>query len=261
MDTQYLQKPEMGNVMQRQELKNSFINTLEKERTIRGWTQWEMAEKLEMSVPGYRKMVSGMTDSIALYTAYRASIVLNIPIPILYGSTEYRDQVLNKIYNAPAATCNRIEYYLDFDAEFRHAQGKAADSGVWIDVITLSGYMEDGMCFDSANVEKVEIPDRYEGRVTKGIRVTENSLLPVYAKGDIILLEERMPRIGDITVSINMKTKIVYIRKVLMHEGRYELYPIHGRGKSIYIEKKDRSDWHELGRVISSIQDKNYYKE
>lgn len=84
MDTQYLQKPEMGNVMQRQELKNSFINTLEKERTIRGWTQWEMAEKLEMSVPGYRKMVSGMTDSIALYTAYRASIVLNIPIPILY---------------------------------------------------------------------------------------------------------------------------------------------------------------------------------
>ena len=221
MDTQYLQKPEMGNVMQRQELKNSFINTLEKERTIRGWTQWEMAEKLEMSVPGYRKMVSGMTDSIALYTAYRASIVLNIPIPILYGSTEYRDQVLNKIYNAPAATCNRIEYYLDFDAEFRHAQGKAVDSGVWIDVITLSGYMEDGMCFDSANVEKVEIPDRYEGRVTKGIRVTENSLLPVYAKGDIILLEERMPRIGDITVSINMKTKIVYIRKVLMHEGRY----------------------------------------
>ena len=110
MDTQYLQKSEMGNVMQRQELKNSFINTLEKERTIRGWTQWEMAEKLEMSVPGYRKMVSGMTDSIALYTAYRASLVLNIPIPILYGSTEYRDQVLNKIYNAPAATCNRLEY-------------------------------------------------------------------------------------------------------------------------------------------------------
>lgn len=63
--------------MQKQELKNTFIDTLERERTIRGWTQWEMAEKLEMSVPGYRKMVSGMTDSIALYTAYRASVVLN----------------------------------------------------------------------------------------------------------------------------------------------------------------------------------------
>ena len=45
--------------MQKQELKNTFIDTLERERTIRGWTQWEMAEKLEMSVPGYRKMVSG----------------------------------------------------------------------------------------------------------------------------------------------------------------------------------------------------------
>ena len=34
--------------MQKQELKNTFIDTLERERTIRGWTQWEMAEKLEM---------------------------------------------------------------------------------------------------------------------------------------------------------------------------------------------------------------------
>ena len=64
------------------------------------------------------------------------------------------------------------------------------------------------MHFDSTNVERVEIPDRYEGRVSKGLMVTENSLLPVYGKGDIILLEERMPRIGDITVSIHMKTSI-----------------------------------------------------
>ena len=245
--------------MQRQELKNAFIDTLEKERTLRGWTQWEMAEKLEMSVPGYRKMVSGMTDSIALYTAYRASIVLNIPIPVLYGSTEYKDQLLNKIYNAPKATCNRVEHYLDFDAKFRHIQSKDEAASICIDLITVSGYMEDGMCYDSANVEKIKIPDKYDGRVTKGIRITENSLLPVYAKGDIVLLEERMPRIGDTTVSINMKTKLLYIRKVLMHDGRYELCPIHGRGRSIFIEKKDRSDWHDLGRVITSIPDIDYY--
>ena len=52
--------------MQKIELKNAFIDILERERTLRGWTQWEMAEKLEMSVPGYRKMVSGLTDSISL---------------------------------------------------------------------------------------------------------------------------------------------------------------------------------------------------
>ena len=174
-----------------------------------------MAEKLEMSVPGYRKMVSGMTDSIALYTAYRASVVLNIPIPILYGSTDHKDQLLNKIYNAPASTCQRIEYYLDYDAKYRHARTKNTGSTIWIDVFTLTGYMEDAMHFDSTNVERVEIPDRYEGRVSKGLMVTENSLLPVYGKGDIILLEERMPRIGDITVSIHMKTSILYIRKAM----------------------------------------------
>lgn len=247
--------------MQKQELKNTFIDTLERERTIRGWTQWEMAEKLEMSVPGYRKMVSGMTDSIALYTAYRASVVLNIPIPILYGSTDHKDQLLNKIYNAPASTCQRIEYYLDYDAKYRHARTKNTGSTIWIDVFTLTGYMEDAMHFDSTNVERVEIPDRYEGRVSKGLMVTENSLLPVYGKGDIILLEERMPRIGDITVSIHMKTSILYIRKVFQTEDRYELHPVNGRGKIVYIEKKDRSDWHEMGRVIASIRTDEYKSE
>ena len=42
---------------------------------------------------------------------------------------------------------------------------------------TLTGYMEDAMHFDSTNVERVEIPDRYEGRVSKGLMVTENSLV------------------------------------------------------------------------------------
>ena len=97
--------------------------------------------------------------------------------------------------------------------------------------------------------------------VSKGLMVTENSLLPVYGKGDIILLEERMPRIGDITVSIHMKTSILYIRKVFQTEDRYELHPVNGRGKIVYIEKKDRSDWHEMGRVIASIHTDEYKRE
>lgn len=247
--------------MQRQELKNAFIDTLERERTLRGWTQWEMAEKLEMSVPGYRKMVSGVTDSIGLYTAYRASKVLNVPIPILYGSTEYKDQLLHKIYNAPQSTCQKIEYYLDFDARFRHTQAREAKGNIWIDVIIPVGFMEDGMYFDAAAVEKVEIPDCYEGRVSKGIRVTENSFLPVYGQDDIILVEERMPRIGDITVSINMKERLLYVRKVIFNSDGYELHPIHGRGRVIHVDKKDRGDWHELGRVIGSTHAQRQDKE
>lgn len=240
--------------MQKLELKNAFIDTLERERTLRGWTQWEMAEKLEMSVPGYRKMVSGMTDSISLYTAYRASVILNIPIPVLYGSQEYRDVLLHKIYTAPVSTCKKIEYYLDYDAKFRHVQNKLSGKEILIDVITLTGYMEDGMYLDSSYVEKMEIVDDYGGRVTKGLRVTENSLLPVYSKGDIILIEERMPRNGDITVILNMKTKRIYIRKAVIAEN-CELHPIHGRGSVITIDKKERGDWFDYGRVVTSIRD------
>ena len=131
--------------MQKLELKNTFINMLERARTVRGWTQWEMADKLEMSVPGYRKMVSGLTDSISLYTAYRASVVLNIPIPVLLGSQEFKDQLYDKLYHMPISTCRRIDYYLQHDEKLRMMQNISENEGRIIDVITLTGYMKEGM--------------------------------------------------------------------------------------------------------------------
>ena len=239
--------------MQKLELKNAFIDILERERTLRGWTQWEMAEKLEMSVPGYRKMVSGLTDSISLYTAYRASVVLNIPIPVLCGSKEYKDQLLKKIYNTPLSICNRIEYYLDYEEKFRNEQKKAGVGSKIIDVITLTGYMEDGMLLDSSSIEKMEIKNDYGGRVTRGFRITENSLLPTYCKGDILLVEENSPRNGDIAVIVNMRSRKIYIRKIVISD-KFELIPVNNRGNVITVEQKDRPEWFDYGRIVTCLR-------
>lgn len=239
--------------MQKIELKNAFIDILERERTLRGWTQWEMAEKLEMSVPGYRKMVSGLTDSISLYTAFRASVVLNIPIPVLCGSNEYKDQLLKKIYNTPLSICNRIEYYLDYEEKFRIEQKKAVTGSKIIDVITLTGYMEDGMILDSSSIEKMEIKNDYGGRASKGFKITENSFLPTYCKGDILLVEEKTPRNGDTAVIVNMKSRLVYIRKIIIGD-KYKFVPVNNRGTVITVEQRDRPDWADYGRVVACIR-------
>lgn len=241
--------------MHKLELKNAFIDTLERERTLRGWTQWEMADKLEMSVPGYRKMVSGLTDSISLYTAYRASVILNIPIPVLFGSQDFKDQLYDKLYHMPISTCRRVDYYLEHDEKLRLLQNTSENKGRMIDVVTLSGYMKDGMDFDSGIIEQVCIPEHFSSKITRGFRVTENSLLPVYAKGDILLLDEDMARSGDTTVVLHMKTRKIYIRKIIVKDVNcYELHPVHGRGKIITIHQSERTEWFDYGRIITVLR-------
>lgn len=241
--------------MHKLELKNAFIDTLERERTLRGWTQWEMAEKLEMSVPGYRKMVSGLTDSISLYIAYRASVVLNMPIPLLFGSQDFKDQLYDKLYHMPISTCRRVDYYLEHDEKLRLAQKANEKKGRIIDVVTVSGYMKDGMDFDSGLIEQVWIPEYFSSKITRGFRVTENTLLPVYAKGDILLLDEDMARSGDTAVVLHMKTKKLYIRKIIVKEANcYELHPVHGRGRIITINQAERIEWFDYGRIITVLR-------
>lgn len=241
--------------MYKLELKNAFIDTLERERTLRGWTQWEMADKLEMSVPGYRKMVSGLTDSISLYTAYRASVILNIPIPVLFGSQDFKDQLYDKLYHMPISTCRRVDYYLEHDEKLRLLQNTNGNKGRMIDVVNLSGYMKDGMDFDSGLIEQVCIPEYFSPKITRGFRLTENTLLPVYAKGDILLLDEDMARSGDTAVVLHMKTRKIYIRKIIVKDANcYELHPVHGRGKIITINQAERTEWFDYGRIITVLR-------
>ena len=57
--------------MTKQQIHMNFVENLEKERCTAGLTQYQMAEQLDMSVSGYKKLISGETTKVDLYTAYR----------------------------------------------------------------------------------------------------------------------------------------------------------------------------------------------
>ena len=57
-------------MLTKQELVKNFTLNVEKERLKLKLTQAQMAKKLDMSLSGYKKMISGVTTIIDLYTAY-----------------------------------------------------------------------------------------------------------------------------------------------------------------------------------------------
>ena len=52
------------------EITQNFIENLEKVREELGWTQAQMAEKLQMSHSSYKYMISGKSAKIPIYVAY-----------------------------------------------------------------------------------------------------------------------------------------------------------------------------------------------
>lgn len=247
----------MKNDMHRLDIGKAFIENLEYERTVRGWTQAEMAKKLELSVSGYRKMISGQTGSIALYTAYKAACIFGIPILTLCGSRDYKDEVVQKLYNAPNNVLQRVEYYLDYTKKLSDYQIKQSheENGLReLDVITLQGFMHDGMWMASRSICKKLVPNRYGDRMIQGVKVTENTFLPMYAKGEVLVVEEAPARCGDVVILIHLKTMRIYLRK-LVYNKEYEMHPINGRGEIIKITKDNREEWFDYGHVIGCVHE------
>lgn len=242
--------------MDKTEIKKAFIENIERERVKRGWTQQEMAEKIDMSAPGYRKMVSGNTDSISLTTAYNCSKVLNVTIPILCGSKELRDKVANDLHHTSESICRRTEYYISYSNKVNEARANYYSGKRIIDVFTMQGYLTDGMYLNSRTVEKKLIPNKYGDRVIKGFRINENSFLPAYAKGDVLIVEETTSRDGDITLVLHLPTNRVYLRKIVFAE-QYELHPINNRGAVIYIPREERYQWFDYGPVIGYLREED----
>lgn len=238
--------------MNKLQLKQAIIERIEKERTRARWTQQDMAGKLGMSLPGYRKMVSGLTDSLSFYTVYRAAEIFQIPISTLYDSCLDSDILQQKIYRAPESVKEKIHFYLEYEEENRKNYRKATVREQAFDVMRVTGYLKDGMLFDSYVVQKMLIKDIYGVHAHRGFQITENTFLPAYEKGDILLLNEEVARNGDVTLIMDMKNKKFYIRQYIISNS-YELHPINGRGSIIVINQEERKDWRDFGHVITSI--------
>ena len=138
-------------------------------------------------------------------------------------------------------------------------KAKEEDPANMLDVLLLTGNMEDGMVLDSAHEEHVYCPEyikKYGERLHCGIRITSNHLHPVYIKGDIIGISKRPPRDGDTCVLVNKKNGRAYIRKFIQSEP-CRMEPINGYGDVITIDHNnpdEMREWVIFGVVITVLR-------
>lgn len=242
--------------MTRSELGKQFANHLEQERVRLGLTQKQMADKLEMSVSTYKRIITNTTEKVDLYVIYR---LYQLTGKLAYEFTEVSNSSLElkkKIKNLTPSQISYIEGLVDFESAFRSSHKDAEE---YVSVYVPTGNMEDGMIYDSANVIKVKVPDfqrKYGNQISCGIQITSNHLHPVYNKGDILLIARKTIRDGDTGIFINKGNGCAYIRK-FYQTTPCRLEPINAYGDVISVDSTDKmamDEWIKFGVVVAKVR-------
>lgn len=234
----------------------NFAENLEIERVKLGLSQREMASKLEISLSSYKRLIDSVTTKVDLYTAYKLYLLTGKNLTEFMGVTDNNIAIKNKLSELNPQQVSFIESVVDFERDFK---SKHDGTENFLSVYVPTGNMEDGMIYDSVNIEKVDISEyraKYGDKISCGILITSNHLHPVYNLGDILMISRRPIRDGDTGVFINKNSGCAYIRK-FYQTSPCRLEPINGYGETFYVDSQNKSDmdnWIKFGVVIAKMR-------
>lgn len=243
-------------MLTKQELAKNFTLNIEKERLRRGLTQSQMAEQLEMSLSGYKKMISGATVKIDLHTMYLLYRSFGKNFLEMIDEADEDAELMLHFNQLSEAQQKYIEKMIEIELALTDSQENADD---YITVFIPTGNMEDGMIFDSANYTKVNASayrKKFGSDLYCGIQVTSDHLHPVYNMGDILLICHKAIREGDTGIFLNKATGRVYIRK-LLPAASWVLEPINDYGEQIVVDRSNQTDmqnWVRFGYVLTKMR-------
>lgn len=244
--------------MTRQEIINTFILSIERERTSLGLTQAKMAQKLDMSASGYKKMIAGETTKVDLYIAYQMHELTGKWLFEPCCDDSLQTQIISRLNSLNDSQLRFIKEIADIELAFLEKRDKE-DIKDYVNLLTLTGSHEDGMIWDSYNIEKINIASyrkRFGDELHCALKINNNSLHPVYQAGDILLVSQTSPRDGDTGIFINRETGRTYLRR-MRYSDCCHLEPLNNLGATFTINRRDKTDldkWIEFGRVLSKMR-------
>lgn len=245
------------NSMTHREVTEHFIESVEQQRVLLGFTQTQMAEKLGMSVSGYKKIVAGETTKVDLYIAFRMYELTGKLLFELCDAKMPELEFFKKYRRLSPSQKTFVEGITDFELDF---QIKASDTEEYISVMVPTGNAEDGMLWDSFHIEKVNAAPylkRFGTNLHCGIKVTSNHMHPVYHIGDILLVCRKPPRDGDTGIFINKEDGCVYIRK-FRQTNPCLMEPLNGYGITFKVDsyaEEEMAKWIKYGYVLTKMRE------
>ena len=200
----------------RKMIQNELIYLLEKNNM----KYQELAEKAGVPMETMRNIYYGKVTDPKGSTLLAISKVLKVSVNRLMGERLYTKEEEALIMNHRRSSQHgkhMIEFVARFEADLTKHE-READNKYKIPCIFPIGVVEDGMRYDSGQIEYINTVDP---RAYLAIECNSNRLAPTYCKGDKILLDNRYPNSGE--AGMFFDGNIIYFRQSIEHEKGYTL--------------------------------------
>ncbi len=239
--------------MDRIEFTKNISVGIEKERLRLGITQAQMAKECGLSLSAYKKIINGDTTHIDLFLAYSIYRLTGKYIFELCAADTPEARLLDRWRLLSDTQKRFVSAVADFEAELTPAGSPDSELVVMVPV----GNCEDGMLWDSCTIERVALYSPHTGdSVCCGIKITSNHLHPAYFKDDVLLIDCRPPRDGDVGIFVNRNTRRGYIRKYIQGDPVI-LKPVTHYGETFTVNPNDPADmaqWLKFGVVLTKVR-------
>lgn len=215
---------------------NALSERLRELMKIRGWSIEYVAENSHQSYETVRNLYYGKTQNPRVETLLALSNLFGVSVNCLMGQCHHTSDeraLLNYYRMCGHHGKSIIRASAKYEAltakEEREATGRHT-----IPCLFPEGDIYHGIDYDGAESKDIWVSN---DEADIAIMMTNNCLMPVYCKGDIILIVDRFPRDKEYGV-FYYKGK-AYIRQYIERDGQYVLKCLHKYDKDLVFNRMD----------------------
>ncbi len=208
--------------------------------TSRGISIGEFSEMCGLPLETVRNIYYGKTTDPKISTVMQMAAALNLSVNCFMGkcSHTHEERLLLQHYRACG---HHGKSLIALTAKYEAMIAK--ESRESLDKHRIPCLIPHGDVYDGIDYDKCETTD-VETSVQKAFvafKMITNDFVPVYCKGDTILLENRFPADGE--YAIFYRNGRAYIRKYIEEGKQYRLKCLHNRGEDIVLKRMDEIEY------------------
>lgn len=200
----------------------------------------ELAERCDLPIETIRNLYYGRTTDPKISTLAKIAKVFNISINCLIGQCQHtkEEKAILQYYR----TCgNHGKSLILLTAKYEALASKDERESInkhKIPCLIPNEDIRHGIIYDECKTIEIYTnnPDAYVG-----IQMVSNDLVPVYCKGDIILVANRFPKNKE--YGVFYKDGRAYIRQYIEEDNHYRLRCLHNYDKDMIFKRMDEIEY------------------
>lgn len=215
---------------------NALSERLRDLLTTNKMTKEELAQRCDLPVETIRNLYYGKTADPKISTILKIANVFGISVNCLMGACQHTPEeraLLQYFRQSGHHGKNLILISAKYEAhtakEEREATGRHK-----IPCLFPEGDIYHGIDYDTCKTEEIWTSNN---EADVAIQMTNNCLMPVYCKGDVILIAHRFPR--DNEYGVFYYHGKAYIRQYIERDGEYVLKCLHKYDKDLVFKRMD----------------------